>query len=108
MPKGIRNGEPTYMLDQVAESAHRREVDALLDRMPGNGPWAEMDAFKRMRTKVRDALVGGDNRSKRRLEQTAAERDAEREERLKSGKPRRARRARRARRRRPPTEATDA
>ena len=43
MPKGVRKDEPHKMLDAVAETAHRREVDALLDRAVGNGPWAEMD-----------------------------------------------------------------
>ena len=108
MPKGIRNGEPEDMLDVAAESAHRREVDALMDRLPERCVWSEMELFLPVRQKLRQALVGGNSKAKPRLKQLAADRDAEREARLKSGKPRRARRARRARRRRKPTEATDA
>ena len=62
MPKGVRKDEPHKMLDAVAETAHRREVDALLDRAVGNGPWAEMENLERLRQKIRQALVGGTSR----------------------------------------------
>lgn len=74
MPKGVRKDEPHKMLDQVAETAHRREVDALLDRAVGNGPWAEMDNLEGLRQKVRQALVGGTSRGgKQRIKPLASE-----------------------------------
>ena len=53
MPKGVPNGEPGEMLDTVEDRRHRREVEAMLDRMP-----QDTIGGQAMRQALRKALVG--------------------------------------------------
>ena len=65
MPKGIPNGEPEQMLDMVEDRRHRREVEAMLDRMP-----QDTIGGQAMRAALRRALVGS-TRAKPRLKPLA-------------------------------------